>query len=40
MNHTSLVLLTGGGGKFKGTLDLHEPNEAQLQKLKRLVREG
>jgi protein SCO1 len=40
MNHTSLILLTDGDGRFKGTLDLHEPIDAQLQKLKRLAREG
>jgi protein SCO1/2 len=40
LNHTSLVLLTGADGQFKGTLDLHEPMESQLQKLQRLVREG
>jgi protein SCO1 len=40
MNHTFLVLLTGPDGKFKGTIDLHESVEAQLQKLTRLVRRG
>lgn len=40
MNHTSLVLLTDPEGRFKGTLDLHEPMEAQLQKLRRLARGG
>lgn len=40
MNHTSLVLLTSADGQFKGTLDLHEPAETQLQKLRRLVRDA
>lgn len=40
MNHNSLVLLTAADGRFNGTLDLHEPAENQLQKLRRLVHEG
>ena len=40
MDHTSLVMLTSRNGEFKGTLDLHEPVEAQFQKLQRLMREG
>jgi hypothetical protein len=40
MNHTSLVLLTSADGPAQGTLDLHEPVETQLQKLRRLVRKA
>jgi protein SCO1/2 len=40
IDHTSLVMLTARNGEFKGTLDMHEPVEAQFQKLQRLVRGG
>jgi protein SCO1 len=40
MEHASLVMLTARDGLFKGTLDFHEPAETQLQKLRRLIREG
>lgn len=37
MDHTAGVYLMGEDGQFIGTLDLHEPRETQLQKLRRLV---
>lgn len=40
MNHTSLVVFTAPHGRFKGTLDLHEPTEVQVQKLRRVIRDG
>jgi protein SCO1/2 len=40
MEHSSMVLLTARDGLFKGSLDLHEPVETQLEKLRRFVREG
>lgn len=40
MEHTSMVLLTAKDGRFKGTLDFHEPIETQFQKLQRLAWES
>jgi protein SCO1 len=40
MEHSSMVLLRGKDGRFEGTLDLHEPVETQLQKLRRLANQG
>lgn len=37
MDHTSGVLLMDSAGKFMGTLDIHEPRDTVLQKLRRLV---
>lgn len=37
MDHTALVFLMGSDGRFVSTLDLHEPEEAQLGKLRRLA---
>ena len=37
MDHTALVFLMGSDGRFVSTLDLHEPQEIQLGKLRRLV---
>lgn len=37
MDHTAGIYLFDDEGKFSGTLDLHEPRETQLQKLRRLA---
>jgi protein SCO1/2 len=37
MDHTTGVYLVRGDGSFGGILDMHEPREARLQKLRRLV---
>ncbi|MBB3773344.1 protein SCO1/2 [Angulomicrobium tetraedrale] len=37
MDHTALVYLMGADGRFVSTLDMHEPQDIQLGKLKRLV---
>lgn len=37
MDHTAGVYLIDAEGEFMGTLDLHEPRENQLQKLRRLA---
>lgn len=37
MDHTTGVYLVGGDGSFGGILDMHEPRETRLQKLRRLV---
>jgi protein SCO1/2 len=37
MDHTAGVILMDAEGQFAGTLDLHEPRETVLTKLKRLV---
>jgi protein SCO1/2 len=39
MEHSSTVLLRGKDGKFEGTLDMHEPVETQLQKLRVVTRD-
>lgn len=38
MDHTAVVFLVGADGRFAGTLDMHEPLEMRLAKLRRLVR--
>lgn len=41
MDHTAGVYMMSAAGEFVGTLDMHEPQETRLQKLRRLVnREG
>lgn len=40
MDHTSLVFLMAGDGRFVGTLDQHEAADVQLAKLKRLLKAG
>lgn len=37
MDHTTGVYLVRGDGSFGGILDMHEPRETRLQKLRRLV---
>lgn len=37
MDHTAGVILMDAEGRFAGTLDMHEPRETVLAKLKRLV---
>lgn len=37
MDHTAGIILMGADGRFKGTLDLHEPKEIQVAKLRRLI---
>ncbi len=37
MDHTAGVILMDGEGRFAGTLDLHEPRETVLAKLRRLA---
>ncbi|RFC65819.1 SCO family protein [Mesorhizobium denitrificans] len=37
MDHTTGVYLIKGDGSFGGILDMHEPRETRLQKLRRLV---
>jgi protein SCO1 len=37
MDHTAGVFLIRGGGSFGGILDMHEPRETRLEKLRRLV---
>lgn len=37
MDHTAGVYLMGADGAFKGTLDMHEPQEVRLQKIRNLV---
>lgn len=38
MDHTALVFLMGADGRFVTTLDMHEPPENQLAKLKRVLK--
>lgn len=38
IEHTAGVLLVNADGKFAGTLDMHEPREAQIAKLRRLLK--
>lgn len=38
MDHTAIVYLMDQQGRFAGTLDLHEPEEAKLGKLRRLIK--
>lgn len=38
MDHTAVVFLVDAGGRFAGTLDMHEPHEVRLVKLERFVR--
>jgi protein SCO1/2 len=37
MDHTAGVILMDAEGRFSGTLDMHEPREAVIAKLRRLV---
>lgn len=37
MDHTAGVYLMNADGSFKGTLDMHEPREIRLQKIRNLV---
>lgn len=37
MDHTALVFLMSSDGRFVSTLDMHEPQQIQLGKLRRLV---
>jgi len=37
MDHTAGVYLMDADGTFKGTLDMHEPRETRLQKIRNLV---
>lgn len=37
MDHTAGVLLFDRTGRFSGTIDLHEPQEIALQKIRRLI---
>lgn len=37
MDHTAGVYLMDAEGRFTGTLDMHEPREVRLQKIRRLV---
>ncbi|KKX29453.1 SCO family protein [Rhizobium sp. LC145] len=37
MDHTAGVYLMDAEGRFKGTLDMHEPREVRLQKIRRFV---
>jgi protein SCO1/2 len=37
MDHTAGVYLMDAEGKFFGMLDMHEPRETRLQKLRRLA---
>ncbi|OQM75631.1 SCO family protein [Manganibacter manganicus] len=37
MDHTAGIILMDAAGRFKGTLDLHEPKETQIAKLRRLI---
>lgn len=37
MDHTAGVYLMDADGSFKGTLDMHEPREVRLQKIRKLV---
>ncbi|WP_122523227.1 SCO family protein [Pannonibacter phragmitetus] len=37
MDHTAGVILMDAGGQFAGTLDMHEPRETVMAKLRRLV---
>jgi protein SCO1/2 len=39
MEHSSMVLLRSKDGRFEGTLDMHEPVETQLRKLRRLIKD-
>jgi protein SCO1 len=38
MDHTAGVFLMSADGQFSGTLDMHEPREARLAKLRRLIK--
>lgn len=38
IDHTATVFLMDADGNFAGTIDMHEPRETGLEKLKRLVR--
>lgn len=40
MDHTAGVYLMDANGQFAGMLDLHEPQENKLEKLKRLARQA
>lgn len=40
MDHTAGVYLMGAEGRFAGTLDMHEPREIRLRKLRRLAGES
>lgn len=40
VDHSTAVLLTDRDGRLISTLDYHEPPESQLEKLRRLAREG
>ncbi len=40
MEHTAGVYLIDAKGKFAGMLDMHEPRETKLEKLRRLASEG
>jgi len=37
IDHTATVFLVDADGRFSGTIDMHEPRETGLEKLKRLV---
>lgn len=37
MDHTAGVIMMGSDGRFAGTVDMHEPREAVLAKLRRLA---
>lgn len=37
MDHIAGVYLMDADGSFKGTLDMHEPREVRLQKIRGLV---
>jgi protein SCO1 len=37
MDHTAGVLMFDNEGEFSGTLDLHEPRDTTLSKLRRLI---
>ncbi|MBX3531698.1 MAG: SCO family protein [Rhizobiaceae bacterium] len=40
MDHTAGVFMMDGKGRFSGVLDIHEPREAVLAKLRRLIEAG
>lgn len=40
MDHTAGVYLMDADGNFAGMLDMHEPRETRLQKLRRLAGRG
>ncbi|MDR6759568.1 protein SCO1/2 [Mycoplana sp. BE70] len=37
MDHTAVVYLMNADGSFRGTLDMHEPREVRLQKIRNLI---